>query len=300
MKNIDIILNHLLYEAVEKRISDIHLDLSPDKSSIIFRRHKTYISHYETQAIDALFEHLRFVAGFDLSKGNLPQTGSFSYIVHDTTYDFRFASIESFSRKHAVLRILNMNGIDTLNDSIPSKRQVSQVLKLLSEKNGMILFCGMTGSGKSTTLFNASKEFKDRQIFSLENPVERIHPHCIQIELNETHGLNFERSLTQLLRHDPDVIILGEIRTEEDILQCIRCGLSGHLVMSTIHSGSIQHVVNRLIDLGARPYDLKYVLKGIIYQEMSVKDDKVSLKYQIKTQDSIQTLIEAFESQKTN
>ncbi len=300
MTHIDIVLNDLLIKAVSLSISDIHFDLLKNSGRILFRRHKHFVDEYPCSSIVQVFEHLRFIAGFDLSKGNMPQTGSFSYVVDDTVYDFRFASIETFNRKHAVLRILNMNQIDTLNDSVVLKTQQKQIRRLIKESNGIILFCGKTGSGKSTTLFNASKELVDHQIFSLENPIERIHDSCVQIELNETLGLNFEEALSQLLRHDPDVIILGEIRSEEDIRQCIRCGLSGHLVMSTIHSGSIQHVLNRLIDLGARLYDLKHVLKGIIHQEMSVNNAGVVVKYTIEGAKEIQARIEAFESSKEN
>lgn len=296
MINVEQVLDVLLESAVALLVSDIHFDLNRKKGQIIFRRHKQRVSIYPCECPELLFEHLRYIAGFDLSKGNQPQTGSFSYLVKDEIFDFRFAAIETFNRKHAVLRILNMNQINSLSDSVVLKRQQKLILNLLKETNGLILFCGKTGSGKSTTLFNASREFVERQIFSLENPIERVQDHCIQIELNEVLGLNFSTALTQLLRHDPDVIILGEIRDEEDIRQCIRCGLSGHLVMSTIHSGSIQHVLNRLIDLGANIYDLKHVLKGIIHQEMSVNNGEVSVKYTIADQGKIIEYIDAFAS----
>ncbi len=289
MEHIEIFFDVIMHQAVKLSASDIHFDLSK-QGSILFRRHKQNIESLEDDKITALYEYLRFKAQFDLSLGSQPQSGSFEYIVDEIDYALRFSCIETFSRKHAVLRILNMNSIGTLKQSIPQVKVYQEVLKEMKARNGIILFSGMTGSGKTTTMFNALKELSDKQIFTLENPIETHHSFCIQLELNTKQQFGFEEALNQLLRHDPDVIVLGEIRSEDDLKQCIRCGLSGHLVVSTIHSGSIENTIHRLLDLGVNDYDLMHALKYVVYQEMIVRE-KLTVQYKTANRKQIQSIL---------
>lgn len=281
----------LMHEVVTLQISDLHFDIR-ESSSLLFRRHKVNVKQIRDHNLATCYEYLRFKAGFDLSKGTLPQTGSFTYMIDDKEYHLRFSSLETHNRKHGVLRILNMNHIDTLEQSVVKKMTYNFIKKAISKRHGIILFAGMTGSGKTTTMFNALKTLKGRQIFTLENPVETIHEFCVQMELNDHQDITFETGLNQLLRHDPDVIVMGEIRSEEDIKQCIRCGLSGHLVVSTIHSSSIEATLHRLLDLGVSTYDLKMCLDSIIYQEMEMKQDEVHVVYQTANHKTITELLE--------
>ena len=290
MIKIEQFFDQLLHQVVSSGVSDVHFDIS-DSPNLLLRRHKVNVSRLEDPQLEACYEYIRFKAGFDLSKGKLPQTGSFHYIIDEKTYHLRFSALETPLRKHGVLRILNMNHIDTLTQSVPNKRVYQFIHKQIQARNGIILFSGMTGSGKTTTMFNALKTLTHRQIFTLENPIETIHDFCIQLELNPHQDLTFESGLNQLLRHDPDVIVLGEIRSEEDLKQCIRCGLSGHLVISTIHSSSIEATLHRLLDLGVSTYDLKTCIQGIIYQEMEMSDHAVTVHYKTANQKKIQELL---------
>ncbi len=295
MIKIEQYLDGLMHDMIDKGISDAHFDLGP-KAQLLLRRHKVNIEVIEEEVLIQCYEYLRFKAGFDLSKGKHPQTGSFTYRIHDKNYYLRFAALETPLRKHGVLRVLNMNHIDTLSASVTCKRTYNFITKQLQSSNGIILFSGMTGSGKTTTLFNALKTLEHRQIFTLENPIESIHDFCIQLELNPHQDLTFESGLNQLLRHDPDVIVLGEIRSEEDLKQCVRAGLSGHLVLSTIHSSSLQASLHRLLDLGLSHYDLTSCIRAIIYQEMEVIDHGVSVKYQTASPSKIQKLLQEIQT----
>ena len=174
---------------------------------------------------------------------------------------------------------------------MPLKTNRNKLIKASEGMSGIILFSGATGSGKSTTMFNFTRIFRDKTLFSLENPIERHYSHLVQMEVNETRSFNFQTGVTQLLRHDPDVIILGEVRSENDLKQCIRCGLSGHLVLASVHSGSIQQTLNRLLDLGANPYDLTQSLKAIVHQEMIYSQEDIKIKYTIESNQEIKERI---------
>lgn len=294
MINKEIYFDALMHEMIEHQCSDLHFDISKTHS-ILFRRHKETLHQKSEGPIASCYEFLRYKAGFDLSKGSLPQTGSFSYLVNEQEYHLRFSSLETFNRKHGVLRVLNMNQIDCLEKSIGSVRVQQFVKRHIRKRSGIILFSGMTGSGKTTTMFNALREISDRQIFTLENPIETHHDFCIQLELNEHQDISFESGLNQLLRHDPDVIVMGEIRSEDDLKQCIRCGLSGHLVTSTIHSSSIEATLYRLLDLNVSIYDLKMCLEGIIYQEMELVGNTVKVKYKTANSEAIAKILDTIQ-----
>lgn len=284
-------LDDLMHRLIDMKVSDLHIDIQ-NEAKMLFRRHKINIRTESDNRLKTCYELLRFKAGFDLSKGTQPQTGSFTYIIDDIEYHLRFSSLETHNRKHGVLRILNMNQIDSLEKSVGNKRVLNFIKKQMLKKNGVILFSGMTGSGKTTTMFNSIKTMVDKQVFTLENPIETYYDFCIQLELNVHQNINFETGLTQLLRHDPDVIVLGEIRSEDDLKQCIRCGLSGHLVLSTIHSSSIEATVHRLLDLNVSIYDLQMCLEAIVYQEMEVCNETVSVKYKTADRQRIKEILE--------
>ena len=291
MKRKEIYFDGLMHEMVHLQCSDLHFDVT-SLPKLLFRRHKINVKELEVPDLLGHYDYLRFKAGFDLSKGSLPQTGAFTYMVNEMEYHLRFSCFETPVRKHGVLRILNMNAIDSLEKSVPQKTTYNFIKRQFKARNGIILFSGMTGSGKSTTMFNALRNEAYRQIFTLENPIETLHDFCVQLELNEHQAITFESGLNQLLRHDPDIIVMGEIRSEDDLKQCIRSGLSGHLVTSTIHAGSLENTIHRLLDLNVGIYDLKMCLLAIIYQEMEVIDGVVQVSYKTANKTTITKILD--------
>lgn len=268
MKDTHIKIDQLLHYLIHEKISDLHLDLSKDTNKMIFRRHKINVKTVIDPGVLKIYDYFKYISALDLSMSSKPQTGTFEYVVDGLVYHFRFAMIETHFRKSAVLRVLNLSPITSLDSIVPVGHPL---FKLLEIKNGIILFTGATGSGKSTTQFHFLKELKDRQIYILEDPIEIYDPSFIQIDISDK-SLNFDDAMTQLLRHDPDVISLGEVRKNHELNTLIRAGLSGHIVTTTLHAGKIDHVLSRLLDLGASTYDLGHVLKGIVYQELEVNE----------------------------
>lgn len=267
MRKIQIRINDLLHKMIENRISDLHFHIQEDKTKLTYRRFKNTI-YVEEENNTEVYDYLKFFSKLDLSLNNLPQTGSFQYIISDKNYYFRFAIIETTFRKSGVLRVLNLSSITSIKDISRNCLEFNNIYKI---ESGIILFAGITGSGKSTTQHFFLKSLINKQIYLLENPIEMMDESLMQIEIS-SKGLDFDSAITQLLRHDPDVIALGEVRKDQELKSLIRAGLSGHLVCSTIHAGDIDQVISRLIDLGANEYDLSHVLKTIIYQELKTNE----------------------------
>ena len=139
---------------------------------------------------------------------------------------------------------------------------------------GLILFAGSTGSGKRTTMFTILQSLKDKRIYTLEDPIERHYSLCMQLAINDKQGLTFQSGIAHLLRHDPDVIVIGEIRDKETAKAAISAAYTGHLVVSTIHSSSTKHTIGRLMDCGVSIYDIKQVVQLIVYQHLIIDQSK--------------------------
>lgn len=266
-------------------LSDVHMDYGKDGLHLTFRKHKKTVSTRLDKTLD-IFVQLKRLAGFDVSfKG--AQTGVFEWIIHDRSYHFRFAAIEQNHHVSGVLRVLNIHQVDDLSAITNDHAVLEKVKTMMNQRFGIVLITGKTGSGKSTSLFYFLNYLTTRMVYTLENPIERINPEWVQIETN-----NYETALIQLLRHDPDVIVLGEIRSKHDIGALIHAGLSGHFVVTTMHAGSINQAIRRLLDLGVSALDLAEMLVGIIHQDL-VSDEKGDFHalFDLRSSDEIKTLL---------
>ncbi len=282
MKALEMKFDDIMHYAIKQKITDIHID--PHHKSLIFRRHKVHHHTFKMKSCDALYSFLKFKANIFLESFGSLQTGSFDYIVDYKTYYLRYAILENRTRKHGVLRILNIVPIESLDDCGIEKKDILKIRNMFQKSHGLVLFSGKTGAGKSTTMFAGLNEIHDKEIFTLENPIEKVYPHLIQMECKDE---SLSEHITQLLRHDPDILVIGEIRTSKELQQAIRASLSGHLLMSTIHAGNIEEVIHRLQDLSISQYDLQNVLKGIVFQKIDVRDKNVNFNFEIKTEEEI-------------
>ena len=281
MDDINILIDDLLKRLIKQKVTDLHFDISEARQCMILRRHKMNLRK-EVLSSYEVYEMLKYMAGLDLLQTNLPQTGHFTYIIAKKTYYFRLAVMETPLRKSAVLRVLNLNPIADLQDCVQDEKVYQKLLRLGRFRNGIILFCGATGSGKSTTMHHFLKHYEDKQIYTLESPIEIYDEQLVQIETSKS--LDFNQALAQLLRHDPDLIALGEIRFEHELKALLRAGLSGHAVCSTLHAGKIEDVISRLCDLNAHPYDLMHGLKAVVFQELTLdKEGRTHVKYKIQS-----------------
>lgn len=202
-------------------------------------------------------------------------------IIDDKEWFCRFSALETFNAKSGVLRILNLAKIESLTDVTFQQQRIDDIRELMNLPNGLMLFAGTTGSGKSTTLFTALSEITNKSIYTLEDPIECLYHNMMQIQINEANQLDFEAGIKQLLRHDPDIIVLGEIRSPKEATSLIRTSLSGHLICATIHSSSPYQSIQRLLDFGCLIDDLKMINLNIIYQELVVVQQQRSAKIQI-------------------
>lgn len=261
-------LEHLLKLAIQKNATDIHLNFSSQNSLVQFRTIFGLESHRSISI--ELFNYLKYLAKLDLSATTRPQSGIFSYIINDEVWHCRFSALETFSAKSGVLRILNLAKIKGLDEVTRDTKSIKTIRSLFKQENGLILFSGATGSGKSTTMFTALNEISDKSIYTLEDPIECLYTNMMQIQINEANHLDFQEGIKQLLRHDPDVIVLGEVRSPKEAQALIRTCLSGHLVCATIHANSADATITRLCEMGCSVDDLKMINLSVIHQKLVI------------------------------
>lgn len=262
--------HEILKIALEYDVTDIHFNVKEESETIkIEMRVKGEIKQVKTKQNDMrLFRYLMYRANLDISDACLPQTGSFTECLGSMQLSLRFALVTSYRMKTAVLRILNQqNRLEV--SSLTKELDVLHYFREISyQTNGLYLFTGPTGAGKTTTLYTLLNEMKGKKIFTLEDPIEVVQEDYVQIQINEKQNMTYEQGIRQLMRHDPDIIMIGEIRDSNVAKMVVRCALTGHLVVTTLHSFSCVSAILRMIDLGVDKYQLQDVLKGITNQRL--------------------------------
>ena len=240
----------LLETALYQKATDIHFTIT-DESVCVRLRGVNGLVPVETRGDEArLFNYLQYMANMDITCLNRPQSGAFSYYFQGQFYDFRFAVIQSTRQKNGVLRILNCHYGLTLEQLTDDSEIQKTFASWLKRRSGLILFTGLTGSGKTTTLYSLLKLAKGKTIYSIEDPIEVVQDNIIQLEVSEQTGFGYDEGIRQILRHNPDIIMIGEIRDEKTARMCIRASLTGTLVMSSLHARNSCSAVNRLLELG--------------------------------------------------
>ena len=265
-------LEELLKEAIKENVTDLHFRsrLVPT----IHMRYKNEINEFKSLHLDTyqrLMTFLLFKAKIDFNQLSYPQTGSFQMKFYGKTYYFRLSYIPTISDIHLVLRILNHENVITFDQLSCDETELNSFESLLSKEHGLIVVCGPTGSGKSTTLhcfLEKIKQHSNKNILTIEDPIEIYHPDMIQIQVNEQGGLSFENILNQILRHDPDVIMIGELRNSKTAQIAINLSMTGHLVLTTLHASNGKLALKRLKSLGIDEEDFHQVLLAIITQRL--------------------------------
>ncbi len=283
-------LCRILDIAMRNNVTDIHLSLNEDDSLCIEMRVNGTIRRTKPMGEDGnFFRYLMFLSNLDLSDAFQPQTGRFEFTVNGKQLALRFALVSSFHRTSGVLRILNNHG--TLQtDTLATKKQAEEwIRKIPDHRYGLYVFSGPTGSGKTTTLYTMLNEVTGKKIYTLEDPIEIYSDKYVQIAVNEKAHFSYADGIKQLMRHDPDIVMIGEIRDETAASMAVRCALTGHLVVTSIHSSSCVGAIHRLMDLGVSTNDLKDVLNGISCQrlyDMRQKSAKIGV-YEIMNKKEI-------------
>ena len=271
-------LLEILRIALAYRVSDIHFNLLRDDDGagemVIEMRVNGEIRQLKPNEDDLkLFRYLMYRADLDLSGAFLPQTGSFEMMVDKQRLSLRFAIVASYRRSSGVLRILNDHHVLHIDELTDDPQVKTWLGKVTEHHTGLFVFSGPTGSGKTTTLYTLLDEARGKKIFTLEDPVEVVHEGYMQLQINEKQHLSYADGIKQLMRHDPDIVMIGEIRDGEAASMAVRCALTGHLVVTSLHSSDCTSAILRLMDLGVKDYQLKDVLVGVSNQRLAVDEE---------------------------
>ena len=290
------ILYRLIFESQKVKATDIHFLISDTRHSCEMRGISGF-KPFEDDQVDALFQYLKYCANLDLGNLTVPQSGTFRMKLKEKEYYFRFSCISSYQSQTGVLRILNNHSPITISQCSVKKTQNIQFKRWCSLRSGLILFSGPTGSGKTTTLHALLEEIarqKKLKIITLEVPIEIVSSNYLQLQVNEKMNFTYEEGIKQLLRHDPDVIMIGEIRDPRCAEMVYRAALSGHLVFSTLHAKSATEAIKRLSELGLSAFDLKETLTAVVNQRLypDIKRKERVCIYEILTQQELQRYLE--------
>jgi len=266
-------LSSILDYAAKSKASDIHIE--PLEHSLVIRMRIDGVLRQTMElpkSIEAaLVSRIKIMAKLKIDEHRIPQDGQFTVVVNDNTIDLRIATSPVVWGEQVVIRLLDKSGMSMEVEKMGmTGRALEDVLKGISRPNGMILTSGPTGSGKSTTLYALIKKIKDESIniVTLEDPVEYKMDGVNQIQINTDAGLTFASGLRSILRQDPDVVMVGEIRDGETANLAVQAALTGHLVFSTLHTNSAAGIMPRLLDMGIEPFLIASTLNTVIGQRL--------------------------------
>ena len=267
------LVNRILFQAVTEKASDIHIEAGSDRVNVRFRIDGVLFDRMSPPKsyLPFLSSRIKVMAGLDIAERRLPQDGRFHFNVAERSIDVRVSVIPTSSGERVVLRLLDKTTALYGLEELGMGREIfDPFTELVSRPHGIILATGPTGSGKTTTLYAALSRLnsRDRNIITIEDPVEYVLPGVGQIHVNTKVGLSFARGLRSVLRHDPDVIMIGEIRDLETAEIAIQSSLTGHLVFSTLHTNDAPSAVTRLVDMGIEAYLVSSAVVGVLAQRL--------------------------------
>jgi general secretion pathway protein E/type IV pilus assembly protein PilB len=268
-------VNQVLKDAIELRASDIHLEPFEDEFRIRYRidgvLQDVPVPAQLKRFQPAIVSRVKILSHLNIAEKRLPQDGRIKIRVDDAEVDIRVSVIPMLHGEAVVMRLLRQNSkLRGLSDLGMDTREVECFKRVLEMPHGIILVTGPTGSGKTSTLYTALNEINDsvRKIITIEDPVEYQLKGVNQIQVNEKSGLTFARGLRSILRHDPDVILIGEIRDAETAQIAVQSSLTGHLVFSTLHTNDAPGALTRLVDMGVEPYLVASSLEAVLAQRL--------------------------------
>jgi general secretion pathway protein E len=273
------LVNSTIYDALKLQASDIHLECDAGCLHVLYRIDGVMVPITQVQGQDTaeqVISRVKVMAELDIAERRVPQDGRFKVRVNGRDIDFRVSVMPNIFGEDAVLRLLDRQSLTEEAKSLRldnlglDAHTIGAIRKLASKPHGMLLVTGPTGSGKTTTLYGAITEIhtgRDK-IITIEDPVEYRLPRVLQIPVNEKKGLTFARGLRSILRHDPDKIMVGEIRDNDTAQIAVQAALTGHLVFTTVHANNVFDVLGRFLHMGVDAYSFAAALNGIVAQRL--------------------------------
>jgi len=273
------LVDSTIFTALQRRASDIHIETQDDAVSVKYRIDgvlQPAMKPIDKRHHSTVISRIKVMAELDIAEKRVPQDGRFKLRLRGKTIDFRVSVMPSVHGEDAVIRILDK---ESISEQFTELRldilgfpddELRRLRKYIREPYGMVLVTGPTGSGKTTTLYAALSEIKtvEDKIITIEDPVEYQLRGITQIPINEKKGLTFARGLRSILRHDPDKIMVGEIRDPETAQIAIQSALTGHLVFTTVHANNVIDVLGRFLNMGVEPYQFVSALNCVLAQRL--------------------------------
>jgi len=270
------IVDEIIMDAINKKASDIHFDPT-DKDLIVRIRIDGELQDYTIipkMLMKNVVTRIKIISGMNITEARLPQDGAIKNAINNVDLDLRVSSLPTIDGEKIVIRILDYSmSLEGLENLGFSKNNLDKVLKMIQKPNGLILVTGATGTGKSTTVYALLQKLntKERNIITVEDPVEMQIKNINQVQVLSDIGLTFSNTLRSILRQDPDIIMVGEIRDDETARIAIRASITGHLVLSTVHTNNSLTTIERLLDMQVERYLLGSAITGIISQKLVKK-----------------------------
>lgn len=264
----------LLEKAIACESTDIHLTPASDGYHIYFKKYAKLkqagvLPH---QLAFRMISFYKFLSSLDISDRRKPQSGSFHKQIHGDNFSFRVSTIPSIHMKESVvIRLQKHDRIVPLDQLCLNPEWTDQLTKVISRQQGLIIMTGPTGSGKTTTIYSLTAHcvnHLNRHVITLEDPVENNHSHLLQVQVNEQAGMTYSAGLKAILRHSPDVIMIGEIRDAETAKVAVQAALTGHLVLTTVHSKDPIGCFYRMLDFGITAEELRQTILCITAQRL--------------------------------
>ncbi|GIN96367.1 ComG operon protein 1 [Siminovitchia terrae] len=264
----------LISQAVRLNASDIHIIPRRQDYLIKLRIHGELANHGNLPPIagERLISHLKFMASMDIGEKRKPQSGSWQTHISNTSVALRISTLPSTLYKESlVIRIFPQKHSLFLEKMSLFPNSIIKLISLMSHSHGMLIFTGPTGSGKTSTIYSLAEHCAselNRNIITLEDPVERQSDQFLQMQVNEKAGISYQTGLKAVLRHDPDMIFVGEIRDAETAEIAVRAAMTGHLVLTSMHTRNAEGAVYRLLEFGIKPLEIEQTLISVIAQRL--------------------------------
>jgi type IV pilus assembly protein PilB len=273
------LVDSLILGAIDRRASDIHVETKDREVIVKYRIDGVLypaVEPLDSRHHDTIISRIKVMSELDIAEKRVPQDGRFRLRVKGRTIDFRVSTMPSIHGEDVVIRILDKEQLQAAFRDLRldvlgfSEADLRKLRKYITEPYGMVVVTGPTGSGKTTTLYAALSEIAspEDKIITIEDPVEYQIPLIVQVPVNEKKGLTFARGLRSILRHDPDKIMVGEVRDPETAQIAVQSALTGHLVFTTVHANNVFDVIGRFIHMGVEPYNFVSALNCVMAQRL--------------------------------